>query len=496
MQRITTLVRIRSIATLWVMSVLLFALQDAGAQRPDPEQEAFIADANNDQQREAAGLAAPAVPAAFGASVRRAELLGAALHDALRTDPATWSPVALRARDTAERAALARCDHASYRTLVFADPGAPDTQLVYLLGTSERADQILIGRHFKVAISADGSAVLSTQASTVSCWTVPASREKDSTYFVHAPLGCSPTEFHVLLSRTHERRLYVRTSVGSWKVDPMGKVTFISATAALCRDTRATDAENRWVAFGSTDPYAVALVYLDPQAGFTMDVAGRTSLDQEGQPRPLTAATPTRGASLKIRMLGNPWVHVLSDEWLARLKLEKVPAWLAAYADRSDPVSQKVHRASAYNGIGEPAAALALLESSPADVVARPGGAYELAFALNALQKFDRAIETASPVLQREPRNWQVCKELAFAFAHGGRPLDAVRQYQDCMAIVPEGGKEVRSEMAFNLAGVYRGLGEPAQCLEWLARAREWAPERGQERQMLERAMAAPGPCG
>lgn len=70
-----------------------------------------------------------------------------------------------------------------------------------------------------------------------------------------------------------------------------------------------------------------------------------------------------------------------------------------------------------------------------------------------------------------------VAIELAYALMGSGKTAEAVERYLAAIAICPDTDKELKSEMAMNLAHCYQLLGDEANLKKWSANARAWAPE-------------------
>src|SRR5262245_37410726 len=267
--------------------------------------------------------------------------------------------------------------------------------------------------------------------------------------------------------------------------------------AAQRANTTAADAENRWVAFPLRDRpgYSYGFVYIDTQAGFTVDTGGEFTIDPEGNYVKVPGSSPV-GYRASVRLTTNPRVMILPVQAIGQLGLQATPDWLSVYRDTSDPIARGIGRGRAFNHIGASQRALVPLEEVLGTEPNAPGLAFELAYAYNVLGRFDRAAEVATAALQREPGNWVLCKEAAYAHRGAGRYGDAVEQYKRCLAITPESDPERRAELAYNLAGTYRALAEHDQCRQWLANAIDWAPPGSELQRAAKQTQGEAGSCG
>ena len=294
-----------------------------------------------------------------------------------------------------------------------------------------------------------------------------------------------------------KRPFYVTTSVGTWRI-AAGQIGFISRKAAPCAASSLPEIEGRWVAVpprpdaANRSNYAIDLVYLDPQAGFTAFRGGIGRLGEDG--RFQWVERQPGHYHMRARMQGVPFVHILSDEDLAALELPRVPEWLSLYRDTSDPVTRATNRGSSLNHVGKSRLALGPLLEAYGKRPDSDRVAFELAYAFNAIGKYDRAIEVATAAIGRRDSDYLSCRELGYAYFRLGRLEDAAKTYARCLAVWPEGEREIRIDVAVNLSGVYRGLGEPHQCREWLDKAFEWS-SGSRRRPMVERARQDPEAC-
>ncbi|HEU5297686.1 MAG TPA: tetratricopeptide repeat protein [Burkholderiaceae bacterium] len=261
-----------------------------------------------------------------------------------------------------------------------------------------------------------------------------------------------------------------------------------AARAAL---KTAEGADGRWTAVpprpDSTDRdrYRIALVYLDPAAGFTAVNGGSARVDENG--RFQWVERQPGHYSMRTRMQGVPFAHILSNEDLALLELPKVPDWLGLYRDTSDSVTRAINRGRALNHVGESRLALESLLSARSERPDAERLAFELAYAFNAIGKHERAIEVATESLSRRDNDYLTCRELGYAYFHSSRLEDAAKTYARCLTIWPDGEREIKAEVAVNLAGVYKGLGAAQQCRQWLDQAFEWSSSGSRQRSQLER---------
>jgi hypothetical protein len=95
--------------------------------------------------------------------------------------------------------------------------------LVYLLAASTKADEIVVGGHYRVLVSPSGKKVLKVEPLSKSFFVIKKPKETEDKklvgpYMTHLVTNC-PFEIHVFLSLLHRTPLFVGTKYGAWKVN-------------------------------------------------------------------------------------------------------------------------------------------------------------------------------------------------------------------------------------------------------------------------------------
>lgn len=251
---------------------------------------------------------------------------------------------------------------------------------------------------------------------------------------------------------------------------------------ALRYDLHMSDCENRWIALyhePEDNDYTYAFVYVDPQAGFTVQYGGRFTIGGDGKyhlaPNPL----PPEKMNLKIRLDQNGIAALLPSEALAQLGLPEKPDWLKFYEDKTDPVTHKVNWGFFYNSIGDSRRALDYLESAYKERPDAPRVVFELTYAYNATGRPEDAIRVAKSEFTKNPKDELGCREIAFAYLRLKSYKDATGQYEACIALCAESeaGMAEKSELAMNMSAAYEALGDTANRDAWLEKAKSWAPK-------------------
>jgi hypothetical protein len=137
--------------------------------------------------------------------------------------------VRYKARQTAIEA-LPRLFDRTYNFEVLDDPKG-DGFLVYALASTKDADEIMVGGHFRISVSKDGTTVTAVDALSRSLLILnkrPKDLPKDSetaAYTMSHIVSPTPVETHVFLSLQNNKPFYIATGEEEvWKVEN-GKIT-------------------------------------------------------------------------------------------------------------------------------------------------------------------------------------------------------------------------------------------------------------------------------
>jgi hypothetical protein len=255
-----------------------------------------------------------------------------------------------------------------------------------------------------------------------------------------------------------------------------------SKSPTLSYDLHMSDCENRWVALyhkPKDSDYTYGFVYIDPQAGFTVQYGGRFTIDADGKYHLAPNPIPPDKMNVKIRLDRNGNAALLPPEALAQLELPEKPDWLKFYEDKADPITHKVKWGFFYNSIGDSRRALHYLESAYKDQPDAPRVVFELTYAYNAVGRPEDAVRVAKSEFTKNPKDELLCREMAFAYLHLRSYRDAIGQYQACIALCAdsESGMVEKSELAMNLSTAYGALSYITNRDAWLEKAKSWAPK-------------------
>jgi len=255
-------------------------------------------------------------------------------------------------------------------------------------------------------------------------------------------------------------------------------------------EQRATRFENRWVVLQADDaaaPYRIAFVYVDPTAGFTLNLAGQARFDA-GAANWVRLPWELDGkAHVIVRIDGRRNYHVapLSRTAVAQLGLPEQPDWLTYYEDKRDAVTHLLAWGTFYNHVGEVDLAVGFLEDARKKDPGASGLGFELGYAYNALERYEKALEVLVPAAAAEPDQALLHGEVAYAFSKLGRPPEAIAAFLRAIPLCKDFQAMSKAEFAYNLAFQYQQLGALKERDAWVEKARAWAPEGSALRERL-----------
>jgi len=135
--------------------------------------------------------------------------------------PAPLSPEELamwRARQLALSSGFRACSPSYAAVVVPEEAEHPASWIVYLLAESTQADQVMLGGHHRIRVSADGSKLLAQEPLTRSCMSTKLVSVGTTLGVTHV-LSQQPIETHVFLSLLHGVTIGVATGSGLWLVE-------------------------------------------------------------------------------------------------------------------------------------------------------------------------------------------------------------------------------------------------------------------------------------
>lgn len=238
--------------------------------------------------------------------------------------------------------------------------------------------------------------------------------------------------------------------------------------------------ENQWVAFPlnpKTGKYPFGFIYIDPTAGFTLNVEGAFGLDPQGKVY-RDSTDYVKGNITKIRLLATTKpLYAIPDNMLNSLGVEKVPQWLSLYRVDMNTTATKIAWGKHYNQAGATWKALEYLEPVYKSTPHAPGLEFEITFSYNEIKQYDKAIAILNDAIKYNPDNELFYKELAFSYRKKNDIESTISTYLKAVEILEHRNPLMRAEMAWNLALIYQSQNKPEEFKKWGQNAKDWAPQ-------------------
>lgn len=249
-------------------------------------------------------------------------------------------------------------------------------------------------------------------------------------------------------------------------------------------ETKYYDAIDKYVAFPKKEKdttYAYGFIYIDQMAGITLRYEGDFKFDSNK----LISPKRTTNSMIIYRLTKKTSnVYVLNHKQLTELHLLKNPKWLATYKSNENSVEYLKNIGNHLNHAGAVENALiSLLKAYEVDPHFK-GLEFELSFAYNALQKFDKAIEILEKAIENNPNDYQFYRELGYSYVNLKKIKEAEKTYLKGIKITDKDLE--KSEMCVNMAQVYFKMKNEKKFNEWSGRTLKYAKEGSQYAKYIE----------
>jgi tetratricopeptide (TPR) repeat protein len=238
------------------------------------------------------------------------------------------------------------------------------------------------------------------------------------------------------------------------------------------------DCENRWFLKGTEESNVrmLGFAYVDPTAGVTFEVDGEVATGADGalvrKPNALEGK-----ARIIVRADANFEIACLSDELATQLGLPLVPDWLENYKDSREPGPHNVAWASYFNQIGAFERALACLQLADSAGYASTDLSFERGFALNAMNRFQDAIQALEFAVKQNPNDSGTIGELAFSYMGLRDYKKAIPLYEAALSKDSRRRSGRRAEFAQNISVAFAALGDEKSASKWRKKAAQWKHE-------------------
>jgi hypothetical protein len=240
---------------------------------------------------------------------------------------------------------------------------------------------------------------------------------------------------------------------------------------ALRFEKRFVESEDRWVAFrpDKDGSYAYGFIYIDEQAGLTLNYEGIFKISPSGEyiPKKLDST------NMKVRLEpNNVLVAFIPDTKFSELKISAVPEWLKYYKKDSNSVARLYRWGFLYNGWDECGKALTYLQRARNIDPDYQGLSVELAYSYNCLKQYDSAIAVLQYALKANATDAYTNKELVYAQLKSGRLDEASKSCKNAITVCKD--KTYNGENCYNLLHSYYEKKDKENFNHWLGETKKW----------------------
>ncbi|SEA22700.1 Tetratricopeptide repeat-containing protein [Arachidicoccus rhizosphaerae] len=245
---------------------------------------------------------------------------------------------------------------------------------------------------------------------------------------------------------------------------------------------------DHWVAFPmqKDSAYPFGYIYLDIQAGVTLEYAGSFKITKSGDFALVPGSLP-KDAGVKIRMEPGPrLLAFIPGGQFGALKIQKVPSWRKNYDYDSSKPEVLYQLGFTYNAWQQYNKALNYLQRAQQLNPDIQGLNTELAFAYNALYLFDSAELILSKEMKLHPKDDYTTKEYIYTASHNKHIKQAIDAFENMLKIKP--GYSYAAESTINIMGFYYLQKDKANFENWYNRF-QGMPSKSKEELNMASAM-------
>lgn len=252
-------------------------------------------------------------------------------------------------------------------------------------------------------------------------------------------------------------------------------------------DTKYFNAVDNWVAFPNKDTdsiYAYGFIYLDNQAGFTLNYEGKIQI-ADNNLKLIAKDSSNIIGFMKYRLEPNTsLVSVLTENQISALNLPKEPEWLLIYKEGSDQIDYLKQEGYHYNHVGACEQALKPLLKAYGIDPHFDGLEFELAYAYNHLGQFEKAIPILDKAIENNPKNYYFFRELGYSYLGLNQIDKAEKTYRK--GIKMSDNDFEKSEMSVNMAQAYFKLKNKKKFDEWAELTKKYSTKDKRYLQYIE----------
>jgi len=241
------------------------------------------------------------------------------------------------------------------------------------------------------------------------------------------------------------------------------------AQTTLTFDKTFIECEDKWIAMLNKDSsLTYGFVYIDTQAGLTLDVAGTFKIVDN-------VFIPSRreNSSMKVRIpLNNNKIAIIPSSRFKEMEVDTVPNWLKVYKEEKTSTARWFQLGFIYNLWDKCNQALIYLDKVKDADPNYKGLKFEYAFAYNALKQFDKALAVLNEAIKEDPKDCYLHKEIVYAQMNLKMPELAAASAK--IGIEACDDNAIKGEMAYNISKQYYMLKDKEAFKKWELETKKW----------------------
>lgn len=238
------------------------------------------------------------------------------------------------------------------------------------------------------------------------------------------------------------------------------------SSSDLIFDRSFINCEDQWIAMSEKEgKYTFGFVYIDCQAGLTLDRGGSFTINEKGQYQLVQDSLTKVGIKYRLSTENNFFVARIPNEHFEEIGVAEYPDWLASYKKGIDSAKCLFSHGFIYNEWNECNTALNYLNQLAKIDSSYPGMNFEFAYAYNCLKLYDKAIPYTKALIKSDSTDCLGWKELIYGQLNSGLIFDAASSAEKMLSHCNNNG--YKGEATYNVAQHFYKANDKMNYKKW-----------------------------
>ncbi|HRE77168.1 MAG TPA: tetratricopeptide repeat protein [Flavobacterium sp.] len=224
--------------------------------------------------------------------------------------------------------------------------------------------------------------------------------------------------------------------------------------------------------------YPIGFVYLDLQAGFTLNYEGTIQLKNDGSFK-INKIDENYSSKIRLEPYKTSNVYIIPNDKLKEIGLPEIPDWLKIYLPSND---QSIETLKDYgfqfNHLGACEKALTYLEKAYKMNPHYDGLEFELAYAYNHLGQYEKAILVLEKAINNNSKNYLFYRELGHSYVFQNKNNLAEKTILEGIKMTESDFE--KSELAFKMSQRYFLIKNRKKFDEWTTITKQYTEPNSQ----------------